>query len=54
MGTWDPHAGLNVTKNYTVAKEEVAGTLQNKTLVVTTILVSFKMADGSSVDNRNN
>jgi phosphohistidine phosphatase SixA len=43
MGHWSPSVGLNITKNYTMQQEEVADTLQNKTLVVTTILVSTSL-----------
>ncbi len=41
MGTWDPDKGLNMTKDYTKDKEEIADNLKNTTLIVTTILVGI-------------
>ena len=36
---WNPRDGINITKDYSETVVEVADSLKNKTLVVTTILV---------------
>ena len=41
MGIWDSEKGLSITKNYEQVMKEVASNLLNKTLVITTILVSI-------------
>ena len=40
VGTWDPTNGANFTRNYTKITTEVVESLHNKTLIVSTILVS--------------
>lgn len=40
IGTWHPRKGINVTKDYTKEVAQVADSLRNQTLIVTTILVS--------------
>ena len=40
VGTWDPSNGANFTRNYSKTTTEVVESLQNKTLIVSTILVS--------------
>ena len=39
IGMWNPRDGINITKDYSETVVEVADSLKNKTLVVTTILV---------------
>ena len=39
MGTWHSENGINITQNVAEVKEEVADSLKNSTLEVTTILV---------------
>ena len=40
VGTWDPSNGANFTRNYSKITTEVVESLHNKTLIVSTILVS--------------
>ncbi len=40
VGVWNPRDGVNITKDYSQEVVEVADSLKNKTLIVTTILVS--------------
>ncbi len=39
VGTWDERVGVNFTRNFTESYSEIVESLQNKTLVVTTIFV---------------
>jgi len=39
IGSWSKDAGILITKNRSELMQEVAGTLKNKVLVVTTLLV---------------
>ena len=41
VGTWDPSNGANFTRNYSKTTTEVVESLHNKTLIVSTILVSI-------------
>lgn len=43
-GEWTMHGGINITTNYTRELEEARLSLLNKTLVVTTILVSSRLS----------
>ena len=40
VGRWDPSNGANFTRNYSKISTEVVESLHNKTLIVSTILVS--------------
>ena len=40
VGTWDPSNGANFTRNYSKISNEVVESLHNKTLIVSTIVVS--------------
>ena len=40
VGTWTENIGVNFTRNYTESYSEIVESLQNKTLIVTTIYVS--------------
>lgn len=40
VGSWDPSNGTNFTRNFTEIKIAIEESLHNKTLVVSTILVS--------------
>ena len=40
VGAWDPTNGANFTRNYSKTTTEVVESLHNKTLIVSTILVS--------------
>ena len=39
IGLWNPKDGINITKDYSEEVVEVADSLKNKTLIVTTIQV---------------
>ena len=41
VGAWDPTNGANFTRNYSKTTTEVVESLHNKTLIVSTILVSL-------------
>ena len=41
VGSWDPTNGANFTRNYSKTTTEVVESLHNKTLIVSTILVSI-------------
>ena len=41
VGTWNHGAGVNFTRNYTESYSEIVESLHNKTLKITTILVSI-------------
>lgn len=41
VGTWNSSEGVNYTRTYGESQKEIVEILQNKTLVVTTILVSL-------------
>lgn len=41
VGTWNSSEGVNYTRTYGESQKEIVEILQNKTLVVTTILVSI-------------
>ena len=41
VGAWDPTNGANFTRNYSKTTTEVVESLHNKTLIVSTILVSI-------------
>ena len=41
VGTWNENTGVNFTRNFTESYSEIVESLQNKTLIVTTIYVSF-------------
>ena len=47
VGTWNEAMGVNFTRNFTESYSEIVESLQNKTLIVTTIYVSncFSMHD---------
>ena len=38
VGSWTEHQGLNFTRNFTESYSEIVESLQNKTLIVTTIM----------------
>ena len=40
VGTWTEIGGVNFTRNFTETYSEIVESLQNKTLIVTTIMVS--------------
>ena len=40
VGTWTEAGGVNFTRNFTETYSEIVESLQNKTLIVTTIMVS--------------
>ena len=40
VGTWTEVGGVNFTRNFTETYSEIVESLQNKTLIVTTIMVS--------------
>ncbi len=40
VGKWDERNGVNFTRNFTESYSEIVESLQNKTLIVTTIYVS--------------
>ncbi len=40
VGTWNQGSGANFTRNFTESYSEIVESLHNKTLVITTILVS--------------
>ena len=42
VGTWNEKTGVNFTRNFTESYSEIVESLQNKTLIVTTIYVSSK------------
>ena len=42
VGTWTEENGVNFTRNYTESYSEIVESLQNKTLVVTTLFVSLE------------
>ena len=42
VGTWTEENGVNFTRNYTESYSEIVESLQNKTLVVTTLFVSVR------------
>ena len=39
VGSWDDHFGIQFSRNFTETYSEIVESLQNKTLVVTTIMV---------------
>ena len=41
VGTWNEKTGVNFTRNFTESYTEIVESLQNKTLIVTTIYVSW-------------
>lgn len=41
VGSWNSSQGVNFTRTYGEQQQEIVENLKNKTLVVTTILVSF-------------
>ena len=41
VGVWMEETGANFTRNFTESYNEIVDSLQNKTLIVTTIFVSF-------------
>lgn len=41
VGEWTEKAGVNITRNFTESYSEIVESLQNKTLIVTTIYVSY-------------
>ena len=41
VGTWNEKTGVNFTRNFTESYSEIVESLQNKTLVVTTIYVRY-------------
>ena len=41
VGTWTEEGGVNMTRNFSETYTEIVESLQNKTLVVTTIMVYF-------------
>ena len=43
VGRWDPSNGANFTRNYSKISTEVVESLHNKTLIVSTILVSTEI-----------
>ena len=46
VGSWDPTNGANFTRNYSKTTTEVVESLHNKTLIVSTILVSTNLLTG--------
>ena len=52
VGRWDPSNGANFTRNYSKISTEVVESLHNKTLIVSTILVSTQIF-GSDRSSRN-
>lgn len=42
IGTWNSTEGVNFTRTYGDVYTQIVESLQNKTFIVTTILVSFK------------
>ena len=40
VGAWTESGGVNMTRNFTETYSEIVESLQNKTLIVTTIMVS--------------
>ena len=40
VGSWDQRGGVNFSRNFTETYNEIVDSLQNKTLIVTTIRVS--------------
>ena len=40
VGEWNERSGVNFTRNFTESYTEIVESLQNKTLVVTTVYVS--------------
>ena len=42
VGSWNQGKGVNFTRNYTETSKEIEESLHNKTLKITTILVSVK------------
>ena len=43
VGVWMENMGVNFTRNFTENYNEIVDSLQNKTLVVTTIFVRYKI-----------
>ena len=43
VGTWNEKTGVNFTRNFTESYTEIVESLQNKTLIVTTIYVTSNM-----------
>ena len=41
VGTWTERRGVNMSRNFSETYTEIVESLQNKTLVVTTIMVSL-------------
>ena len=41
VGIWQENQGVNFTRNFTESYSEIVESLQNKTLIVTTIYVSL-------------
>ena len=41
VGVWQENKGVNFTRNFTESYNEIVDSLQNKTLVVTTIFVRY-------------
>ena len=44
VGSWDPTNGANFSRNYSKTTTEVVESLHNKTLIVSTILVSLSQS----------
>jgi len=40
IGAWDATSGINVTKKYSDSVKKVVNSLKNRTLIITTILVT--------------
>ena len=53
VGTWTEQNGVNFTRNFTESYTEIVESLQNKTLIVTTIFVSpMKLIFKENEENR--
>ena len=46
VGTWTETEGINMTRNFTESYSEIVESLQNKTLIVTTIMVNNFISTG--------
>ena len=51
VGRWDPSNGANFTRNYSKISTEVVESLHNKTLIVSTILVSTEILFSTHIRN---
>ena len=51
VGTWTEARGVNMSRNFSETYTEIVESLQNKTLVITTIMVGWREIDVTLLEN---